>query len=145
MATNKKRLPDEYFTKLIGNRIFRYDEDYYYSRKYKTIDTKFRNEEKKMNILRLVKIVVLDLDKRVSLKDRILLDKEIGWTEDKDEDLWHSIGLNSVLAAHNEKRKLIVWEEKDCYGNIKTRTGLPPVKFSDLRKEVIQYASFSLK
>lgn len=102
-------------------------------------------ENKMTKFMSKVSVLVIDTDARVPLEKRVLMEKEPFWSEDNNEDLFYGINLGDLLAEHNKYRETVVWEEKDCNGVTHTRTGLPAIKFSDLKKEVVNYIRIPLK
>lgn len=111
-----------------------------------TVTTKIIPKEQEMNrTMSLLRIYVIDVDPRVPLKDRILHQTDDFWSEDKNEDLYYDLNLKEKLEAHNKLRASIKWEDKDCNGKIVMVDGLPPIKYSDLNKQVINLVSIPLK
>lgn len=86
---------------------------------------------------RLVKVVIVDNDENVPLKDCVLYSGEEQMTDATDQELFFEIDIKQLLDSHNEKRVKLIDKK------VKERTeNLEPAKIRDLKMVVVNIASF---
>ena len=95
-------------------------------------------------MFRQVNMIVLDLDPHVPAEGRIVFKTDDFWTEDSDEDLKFKFAsaIQKQLETHNNLRKDMKWEDKNKDGIMIEKTGLKPLKFSDLKTDIFVKRSF---
>lgn len=88
-------------------------------------------------VRRLVKVVIIDPNENIPLKDCILYSGDEQLTDLTDQELFFEIDIKQLLDAHNDKRTKVVDKK------VKERTEfLEAAKIRDLKMVVVNIASF---
>lgn len=92
--------------------------------------------------MRIVRVFLVDPDKRIEdLNKRLLYKSDELITDMTDQDLFFDIDVKSILEKHNKYRETVIYEVTSK-GDTVEKTGLKPVRVSDLAMSVILVAEF---
>lgn len=98
--------------------------------------------EKEDYTMRIVRIFLVDPDKRIEdLDKRVLYQSDEITTDATDQDLFFDIDVKAILDKHNKYREKVTYEVTNK-GDTTEKTGLKPVRVSQLTMSVITIAEF---
>lgn len=89
---------------------------------------------------RIVKVLIVDPDKNVPLKDSFLHKGEDELTDLNDQELFFELDIKSLLTKHNEKRSQML--DKSATEKLGKDVKLEPARVRDLRMIVVTVAEF---
>lgn len=93
--------------------------------------------EEVSNSRRMVQVIIVDPNENIPLDNCLLYKGEPKLTDATDQELFFELDIKQLLAAHNDKRVLVVDKK------VKDRTEyLEPAKVRDLKMVVVNIAQF---
>lgn len=96
-------------------------------------------KEPAMPTMRIVRVIVVDTNENIPLKDRVVHMGEEQLTDSDDTELFFGLNMTELLAKHNERR-VTFKDKKQSKGD--TIVMLEPARIRDLTMTVVDVATF---
>jgi hypothetical protein len=123
----------------LGGKVMDKTDDW--ERRVAMADAAMAMQNKQENImatkLRIVKVIIADVDENIPLDKRVLYSGEEKITDATDQELFFEIDIKNILDKHNEYR--VTLKDKSVKERVEN---LEPVKIRDLRMVVVNVATF---
>lgn len=99
-----------------------------------------RTEEKDEWTMRIVKVFIVDANENIPLEQRVLYRGDEKLTDLTDQELFFEIGIQPLLAAHNQMRITVL--DRKASTAMGKPVHLEPVRIRDLKMNVVEVAKF---